>query len=99
MEVKQYGVHVEHLNTFFVQTQMSKIRKSSFLVPTPQQYVSSCLRNCGYSLDSTPYFSHWLVESVLDIMVPFVWQRRIVYDENAKTRNRAIKKIERQKKQ
>jgi short-subunit dehydrogenase len=40
MEVKpqgtcfSQGVHVEHINTYFVSTKMSKIRKPSFLAPS-----------------------------------------------------------------
>lgn len=62
MEVKHKKVHVEHINTYFVQTAMSKIRKSSLLVPTPKEFVKSVLNTCGNSINSTPYWSHGIVD-------------------------------------
>ncbi|KAJ3085976.1 Inactive hydroxysteroid dehydrogenase-like protein 1 [Quaeritorhiza haematococci] len=60
-ELKSQGVHVEHLTAAFVQTAMSKIRKSSWLVPTPRDWVKSVLGGVGNRLERVPYWSHSLV--------------------------------------
>lgn len=46
-ELKRIGVTSLLLNTYFVQTSMSKIRKSSWSVPTPAQYVGQVLKKLG----------------------------------------------------
>lgn len=76
-EVKKYGIVVSHLNTFYVVSKMSKLRKASPLVPMPATYVRSVLGKVGLACGaaftgrpatSTPYWSHamadWLIGSV-----------------------------------
>lgn len=73
-ELAGSGIVVEHVNTYFVVTAMSKIRKPSFLIPMPEPYVRSVLSKigvqCGTSIPygSTPYPSHavanWLLENL-----------------------------------
>lgn len=47
MEVAPSGVHVEHVNAYFVTTAMSKIRRPSFTTPTPKAFVASVLASVG----------------------------------------------------
>jgi 17beta-estradiol 17-dehydrogenase / very-long-chain 3-oxoacyl-CoA reductase len=70
-EVKSEGVDVEAVNTYFVVSNMSKIRKSSVLIPTPKQYVKATLNKVGLACGalftgrphlSTPYWSHALLD-------------------------------------
>lgn len=70
-EVAGKGVDVQTVNTHFVVSNMSKIRRSSALVPTPKQYVRAALAKVGLpcgALDtgrpyvSTPYWSHALLD-------------------------------------
>lgn len=70
-EVAGKGVDVETVNTHFVVSNMSKIRKSSALVPTPKSYVRSVLAKIGLPCGalftgrpfvSTPYWSHALLD-------------------------------------
>ncbi|KAF9528479.1 3-ketoacyl-CoA reductase [Crepidotus variabilis] len=76
-EVAQYNITVEHVNTYFVVSKLSKIRKASLLIPKPGPYVRSVLGKigmaCGASYSgkantSTPYWSHsllnWLITSI-----------------------------------
>lgn len=46
-EVASKGVTSLLLNTYFVSTAMSKIRRSSWSVPTPKQYVAQTLAKLG----------------------------------------------------
>lgn len=69
-EVKSKGIDVELVNTYFVVSNMSKIRKSSLLIPMPKPYVKVVLSRLGLWCGAlytgrpnvtTPYWSHaWL---------------------------------------
>lgn len=73
-EVNGKGIDVETANTHFVVSNMSKIRKSSVMVPTPKQYVRAVLAKIGLPCGalftgrpfvSTPYWSHALLDYFL----------------------------------
>ncbi|KDQ13919.1 hypothetical protein BOTBODRAFT_145838 [Botryobasidium botryosum FD-172 SS1] len=71
-ELKSKGVVVELVNTYFVVSAMSKIRRPSAMVPLPKAYVRSVLSrvgsNCGAlgrPFTSTPYWSHALFDWAL----------------------------------
>ncbi|KAI8091023.1 uncharacterized protein B0P05DRAFT_528434 [Gilbertella persicaria] len=63
-EVEKDGIVVEHVNTYFVVSAMSKIRKPSLLIPTAKDYVTSVLKKigvpCGAQVPftSAPYPMH-----------------------------------------
>ncbi|KAL9711653.1 hypothetical protein Ac2012v2_004724 [Leucoagaricus gongylophorus] len=70
-EVRQHNVMVEHINTYFVVSKLSKIHKASTFIPTPEAYVRAVLSKvglpCGAALSgrpntSTPYWSHALLD-------------------------------------
>lgn len=74
-EVAKDGIVVEHVNTYFVVSAMSKIRKPSLLIPTAKNYVASVLNKvgvpCGANVPytSTPYAMHgvanWAINNLL----------------------------------
>ena len=99
IEHKKDNVHIEHFNTYFVSTNMSKIRKSSLLVPSAKQYAQACLSNFGNSISSTPYYSHALIDAILDRFVPLGVQLKLIYKANNSIRQKALKKQARQKKE
>ncbi|KAH9812571.1 hypothetical protein DFH28DRAFT_1129876 [Melampsora americana] len=72
-ELKPKGIHVRLLNTYFVASEMSKIRKSSFMIPSPKTYVRSVLSTIGLqggaigkAYISTGYLAHALVQWFVD---------------------------------
>lgn len=75
-EVAKDGIVVEHVNTYFVVSAMSKIRRPSLLIPTAKSYVASVLSKvgvpCGADVPytSTPYPMHgvvnWAINNVLN---------------------------------
>ncbi|KAJ3221561.1 hypothetical protein HK099_003406 [Clydaea vesicula] len=96
-EVKSQGFHVEHVNTYFVVSNMSKIRKPSFTTPTPRNYVKSVLSQVGNSFSSTPYFSH----AVLGYVIGFFSEKFLASTSasmHLNIRNRALRKRERESK-
>jgi len=46
-EVKKHNIVVEHVNTYFVVSKLSKIRKSSLMIPNPGPYVAAVLGKIG----------------------------------------------------
>lgn len=71
-EYKSKGIVVQHVNAFFVVSNMSKIRKPSISTPTPKAYVASVLAHIGQSCGaiakpytSTPFWSHSLADFVI----------------------------------
>ncbi|PVH96571.1 3-ketoacyl-CoA reductase [Periconia macrospinosa] len=67
-ELEPHGVHVQCVQSHLVTTAMSKIRRSSLLVPNPRQFVRATLSKIGRSggaqnvaFTSAPYWSHGLM--------------------------------------
>ncbi|KAJ7074551.1 3-ketoacyl-CoA reductase [Mycena amicta] len=101
-EVRQHKIVVEHVNTHFVVSKLSKIRHSSLLVPTPKAYVRSVLGKIGLACGaaysrrpqtSTPYWSHAMLDWTLNVIgLPWVF---ISYTHNLHKdiRRRALKKL------
>lgn len=46
-ELRRSKIDVQCLNTYFVVSNMSKIRRSSSMIPTPRQYVQQVLSKIG----------------------------------------------------
>jgi len=106
-EVKSKGVDVECLNTYFVVTNMAKVRKSSMLIPTPKAYVRAALAKvnlpCGALWTGrpnvvTPYWSH----SVLDYLMNLIgWKMlftRYTHNLHKSIHKRVLRKMEREAK-
>ncbi|KAJ3128059.1 hypothetical protein HK098_005271 [Nowakowskiella sp. JEL0407] len=95
-EVKGSGVHVELLNTFFVTTNLSKIRRASMSTPTPKNYVKAALSRAGQNWFETPFWSHALAYWTMEEFVPHWVKLSQNYDLHMSIRKRALKKRERE---
>ncbi|KAF7291499.1 Very-long-chain 3-oxoacyl-CoA reductase [Mycena kentingensis (nom. inval.)] len=105
-EVRQHNIVVEHVNTYFVTTKLSKIRRASLLIPSPKPYVRSVLSKIGLACGaaysgrpgtSTPYWSHALLDWFLNVLgLPGVY---ISYTHalHRGIRRKALKKAEAKK--
>ncbi|KAJ3177650.1 hypothetical protein HDU87_004403 [Geranomyces variabilis] len=94
-EVKSKGVDVQHVKTYFVQTAMSKIRKASWMAPTPRDYVASVLKSAGADADAAPYPSHAVLTWALETFVPESVGIKKSADMHIDIRKRALRKKER----
>ncbi|KAF8895715.1 3-ketoacyl-CoA reductase [Gymnopilus junonius] len=82
-EVKKDNITVEHVNTYFVVSKLSKIRKPSVMIPKPGPYVRSVLSKIGLACGagysgrpntSTPFWSHALLDYLMTLVgVPSVF--------------------------
>ena len=75
-ELAPYNVQVELVQSYLVTSAMSKIRRSSALVPTPRAFVKSVLGKIGrtggaqgWTYTSTPYWSHAMMQWGINVFV------------------------------
>lgn len=108
-EMEPHGVRVQLVQSYLVTSAMSKIRRPSALVPTPQAFVSTTLAKIGrggacwgnLAYTSTPYWSHAFLQwfTVTFFEPTGLW----VLNQNLKSqeyiRVRALKKLQNQKKE
>ncbi|KAF8933708.1 hypothetical protein BGZ58_006176 [Dissophora ornata] len=101
-ELAPKGILVQNVNTYFVVSAMSKIRRASMLIPMPKPYVRSVLGQLGISggastpYTSTPFYSHaianWLIDNVFS---RGFWVKQN-YNIQVDIRKRALRKRERE---
>ncbi|KAJ7594608.1 3-ketoacyl-CoA reductase [Mycena floridula] len=106
-EVKSHKIVVEHVNTYFVVSKLSKIRKPSLLIPTPAPFVRSVLSKIGMACGaaytgrpntSNPYWSHAILDYLIGLVgIPSLFIT-YTHDLHKDIRRRAIKKAEREAK-
>ncbi|KAL5531903.1 hypothetical protein ACEPAF_5466 [Sanghuangporus sanghuang] len=104
-ELKGTGVDVECVSTYFVVSNMSRIRRPTALIPMPNPYVSSVLKKIGLPCGalwtgrpstSTPYWSHALLDyfiNVIDSKPGFIAYTLNLHKD---IRRRALRKKERE---
>ncbi|EME44214.1 hypothetical protein DOTSEDRAFT_71895 [Dothistroma septosporum NZE10] len=103
-ELAPHNVHVQLVQSYLVTSAMSKIRRSSALIPTPKQFVRAALGKIGRSggaqgiaATSTPYWSHgimhWAIASFAGTMNGLVLS--INKNMHEGIRKRALRKAER----
>lgn len=105
-ELKPHGVDVEFVLSYLVTTAMSKVRRTSLLIPNPKSFVRSVLSKVGlgwterFTNTNTPWWSHaifkWAIENTVGSASGItVWfNRRMHLDIRA----RALRKAEREAK-
>lgn len=105
-ELAPHGVKVQLVQSYLVTSAMSKIRRSSALVPTPKQFVRAALDKLGRSggaqgvaATSTPYWAHGIMHWAIATLTPGPMNRYVI-DVNKKMhediRARALKKAGRE---
>jgi len=98
-ELKSKGIVVQLVNTFFVVSAMSKIRKPTLATPLPSVYVRSVLSHIGSPCGAlgrpytiTPYWVHSLIDWVLGQLGQTWLLISYTHDLNNGTRARALRK-------
>ena len=90
-EVAEHRIHVELLNTHFVTTNMSKIRRSTWSCPTPKSYVACVLSRCGNSYFSTLHPGHAIVIGAMSLIPNWIL-RSLTLKQMKATRKHALAK-------
>lgn len=60
LEYKKNGIDIQCQIPLLVATKMTKIRRSSFFIPSPEMYSKASIRCIGYEPLYIPYFAHFL---------------------------------------
>ncbi|ODV61183.1 ketoreductase [Ascoidea rubescens DSM 1968] len=100
-ELAGYNIDVSCLLSYLVTSKMSKIRRSSFMIPTPKKFVSASLNNwnkrCGAQeryMTSTPFWSHalmhWSIENTVGVYSKIA--NKLNYNMHKDIRRRALRK-------
>ncbi|KAI9677708.1 MAG: hypothetical protein M1829_002480 [Trizodia sp. TS-e1964] len=103
-ELKPHGIDVQFVLSYLVTSSMSKVRRTSALIPSPRNFVRAALSKIGRSggaqgmaYTSTPYWSHglmhWALSSFTSIMGGMVVNKNKKMHEGI--RQRALRKQER----
>jgi len=105
-ELAPSGVHVQVVQSHLVASAMSKIRRTSAMVPSPKAFVRAALGKIGRSggsqgiaFTSTPWWSHGLMQWAITNLAPGGTQGSVVLAQNKSMhetiRKRALRKAER----
>lgn len=106
-ELKLANIDVEFILSYLVTSAMSKIRRSSLMIPNPRQFVGSCLSLLGRRNGSqdrygtnTPYWSHAFMHFGISQSVGIYSKaaNTINFNMHKSIRQRALKKAARMEK-
>lgn len=67
-EYSKQGIIVQCLVPGYVATNMSKIRSSTWMAPSPKKYVEEAIKTIGVSETTTGYFPHTLLIAVVHFL-------------------------------
>ncbi|RJE27030.1 hypothetical protein PHISCL_00615 [Aspergillus sclerotialis] len=105
-ELEQHGITVELVQAYLITSAMSKVRRTTAMIPDPRSFVKSVLAKIGrnggspsYAYSSSPYWSHgimaWFLTCITGPMNKLVLGRNRAMHESIRTR--ALRKAEREK--
>jgi 17beta-estradiol 17-dehydrogenase / very-long-chain 3-oxoacyl-CoA reductase len=96
VEYKTKGITVQSVLPAYVSTNMSKIRKTSLMVPSPDVYVDHALRTLGIEDRTYGYWPHKLQGFVQDCLIGTVlgpdYNVKLAFDSLKDVRRRYYKK-------
>jgi 17beta-estradiol 17-dehydrogenase / very-long-chain 3-oxoacyl-CoA reductase len=93
-EYEHQGIIVQSVLPGFVATNMTKMKKGSFMAPLPKQFVESALKTVGFTFHTTGYLPHAILQfsaQLLDYVAPSL-SRSVTLKTMTNVRNRQIKK-------
>nr|XP_024214261.1 very-long-chain 3-oxoacyl-CoA reductase-B-like [Halyomorpha halys] len=94
-EYKKHGITIQCLVPGYVATNMSKIRKSTWMAPSPKEYVSKALETTGIRRHTAGYIPHILMLNsvkLLDRLSPR-FAEWMIMRLNLNIRAKALKKL------
>jgi len=98
-EYRSTGIIIQSVIPYFVTTNMSKIRKTSFFIPTPTDYVREALKTVGFEDRTFGYPVHKLQGWLTEFMVHFFPMRATsnIFYKNLKSMNNRARIIQAKK--
>jgi 17beta-estradiol 17-dehydrogenase / very-long-chain 3-oxoacyl-CoA reductase len=94
MEYEKYGIVVQSVLPGPVATNMTKMRKPTWMAPSAKNFVESALSTVESTRHTTGYFSHSMLHKVTNLMLYFApsFGAKTVLKTMENVRNRAIKR-------
>lgn len=96
MEYKSKGITIQSVLPAYVSTNMSKIRRTSLMVPSPDVYVDHALRTVGLESRTYGYWPHKLQGFVQDTLISNTigpdYNAKLAFDSLRDVRRRYYKK-------
>jgi len=93
-EYSGLGITIQTICPMMVATKMSKVRKSSFFTPNPEQFVKQAVRSIGHVSETTGCLPHQIQAELIFGMLPNMLLNKLTTDQSLQTRSRALKKKE-----
>merc|ERR1712154_196983 len=90
-EYKAKGISVQSQMPYFVVTNMSKIRRSSFTTPTASDYAEAAVKQIGYNGLLSPFPVHAVIFFILDFVPTFILNQ-FVYSLHLKIKKKGDRK-------
>lgn len=93
-EYEKVGIIVQSVLPGFVATNMTKMKKGSWMAPLPQQFVESALKTVGFARHTVGYLPHNVLQfsaQLVNYLVPSL-SRGVTLKTMANVRKRQIKK-------
>uniref|UniRef100_A0A671K455 Very-long-chain 3-oxoacyl-CoA reductase-B n=1 Tax=Sinocyclocheilus anshuiensis TaxID=1608454 RepID=A0A671K455_9TELE len=91
-EYKSKGIIIQSVLPFYVTTKLSKIRRATLDIPTPECYVKAQLSTVGLQTQSNGYFPHAVMGWVTTALLPAKLLNKYVMSMGLSQRARYLKK-------
>ncbi|XP_076853656.1 very-long-chain 3-oxoacyl-CoA reductase-B [Brachyhypopomus gauderio] len=91
-EYRNKGIIVQSVLPFYVTTKLSKIKKASLDVPTPEHYVAAQLSTVGLQSQTNGYLPHAIMGWVTTVLLPATVLNKIMMSMGLSQRARYLKK-------
>ncbi|VEN54905.1 unnamed protein product [Callosobruchus maculatus] len=93
-EYARYGITVQCLLPGYVVTNMSKIRSSTWMAPTPLKFVAEAMKTIGVREKTTGFFPHTLLVGVVNFIdgISPAFSRWLITRTMMNIRARALRK-------
>ncbi|MCJ8747367.1 hypothetical protein PDJAM_G00152580 [Pangasius djambal] len=91
-EYRSKGVVIQSVLPFFVTTKLSKIKRASLDIPTPERYVAAQLSTVGLESQTNGYLPHAIMGWVTTSLLPAQLLNKYIMNMNLSQRARYLKK-------
>jgi 17beta-estradiol 17-dehydrogenase / very-long-chain 3-oxoacyl-CoA reductase len=98
-EYANTGITIQTVCPMLVATNMSKIRKTSFFIVSPDQFAKAAVRSIGHVPETAGCLPHQIQSELLFNYLPDFVVDKMITSDSIKTRARALKKKEAAKKE
>lgn len=97
-EYSKFGIHVQSQLPGLVVSKLSKVRSTSFFIPSPQSYATAFVNQIGYEPVNISFWTH-AIQFGVALALPRQYLSNMLLSRGLDIRKRAYKKKEQEQKQ